>query len=60
MLDVEIPDLKPYRYILTTTPIQKNKAFLIKNRIKLVKFGILGHGIIRRYGKMKLKLNSFT
>jgi ABC-2 type transport system ATP-binding protein len=60
MLDVEIPDLKPYRYILTITPIQKNKAFLIKNRIKLVKFGILGHGIIRRYGKMKLKLNSFT
>lgn len=60
MLDVVIPDLKPYRYVLAITPIQKNKTFLIKNRIKLVKFAILGHGIIKKYGKMKLKLNSFN
>ena len=60
MLDIEIPDLKPYRYVLAITPIQKNKTFLLKNRIKLVKFAILGHGIIKDYGKMKLRLNSFN
>lgn len=58
-IDIEIPDLKPYRYGLAITPIQKNKTFSVKNRIKIVKFAILGHGIIKEYGKMNLKFSSF-
>jgi len=57
--DIQIPDLKPYRYLIAITPVESNKQFLIKNRIKFIKFAILGHGIMVNHIDMKLKLNSF-
>ena len=57
--DIEIPELKPYRYLIAITPIEDNGEFLVKNRIKFIKFAILGHGIIDNHIDMKLKFNSF-
>ena len=56
--DIEIPELKPYRYLIAITPIEDNGEFLV-NRIKFIKFAILGHGIIDNHIDMKLKFNSF-